>query len=309
MALKHESTTEFNGTAQFNGKLIVSDTLWDTSNSQGTTGQVLSKDGSNNVVWATPSGGGGSLTGSGVANRAAFWDGTSSLNYDNDFTWDNTNKRLGLNTTSPSYVLDVQGDVQFGSAGLRYDSVNKRTGCNIATPQESLHVGGNLRIQTGGIKDGSNSIGSAGDVLTSTGTQVSWQAPSAVAFRDTKIFYDSWKVGTTGTTFLDATGGGSQASLGLTNLIAIPYDGKLTSLTVITNGTQTGFTFYLVNYLGTALWTSSSTSLTANTATTFTPNTTITKSSHRMVGLKMNRATSSSSNYAITMTATFEWDV
>lgn len=50
---------------------------------------------------------GSGLTGSGAANRTAFWTGTSALSYDDNFTWDNTNKRLGLGTSSPSYRLHV----------------------------------------------------------------------------------------------------------------------------------------------------------------------------------------------------------
>lgn len=312
MATKHEGQSEFNASAQFNSKVLISDTLWDTTGSQGTTGQVLSKNASNDVQWMTPSGGGGSLNGSGAANRIAHWTNSNTLSYDDKLVWDDTNQRLGLNTTSPNYLLDVQGDVQFGSGGLRYDSANKRTGVNIVTPQQSLHVGGSMRLQpiggVGRLYDGVNSAGSAGDVLTSTGNQVRWEAPSSVAFRENKFFSTTWKVGTTGTVFMNPTSYGD-GTLGYASLFAIPYNGKLTQLTVITDGTQTGFNFALVNYVGSALWTSGTTSLTANTATTFTPNATLTKSTHRMATIRMTRGTSSSGNYSIMMTATFEWDV
>ncbi|MBN2422619.1 hypothetical protein JXB41_05300 [Candidatus Woesearchaeota archaeon] len=54
--------------------------------------------------------GSGSVGGSGEANRAAFWTGSSTLSYDNNFTWDNTNKRLGIGTTGPGVKLHVIGD-------------------------------------------------------------------------------------------------------------------------------------------------------------------------------------------------------
>ena len=59
-------------------------------------------------------GGGGGITGSGAANRAAFWTGASALSYDNNFTWDNTNKRLGIGTTTPTNpltIIDTTGGV------------------------------------------------------------------------------------------------------------------------------------------------------------------------------------------------------
>lgn len=52
-------------------------------------------------------GGGGGITGSGAANRAAFWTGASALSYDNNFTWDNTNKRLGIGTTTPTRPFQI----------------------------------------------------------------------------------------------------------------------------------------------------------------------------------------------------------
>ena len=53
---------------------------------------------------------GGSLTGSGAANRATFWTTASNLSYDDTFVWDNTNKRLGVGTTSPWAQLSVEMD-------------------------------------------------------------------------------------------------------------------------------------------------------------------------------------------------------
>lgn len=48
----------------------------------------------------------GSITGTGAVNRNAFWLSSSQISYDNNNVWDNTNKRLGLGITSPSYRLD-----------------------------------------------------------------------------------------------------------------------------------------------------------------------------------------------------------
>jgi hypothetical protein len=57
--------------------------------------------------WATI--GGGGITGAGAAGQAAFWTGASAISGDNAFFWDNTNKRLGINTATPGVRLDIHG--------------------------------------------------------------------------------------------------------------------------------------------------------------------------------------------------------
>ena len=54
---------------------------------------------------------GGTVTGTGAATQVTFWDGTSNVNGDTAFNWDNTNKRLGIGTASPSEKLDVAGAI------------------------------------------------------------------------------------------------------------------------------------------------------------------------------------------------------
>ena len=52
---------------------------------------------------------GGTVTGTGAATQVTFWDGTSNVNGDTAFNWDNTNKRLGIGTTTPIAKLNVLG--------------------------------------------------------------------------------------------------------------------------------------------------------------------------------------------------------
>lgn len=49
------------------------------------------------------------VTGTGTATRVAFWSGSSTLSSNANLFWDNTNGRLGLGTTTPSWLLDVAG--------------------------------------------------------------------------------------------------------------------------------------------------------------------------------------------------------
>jgi hypothetical protein len=67
------------------------------------------------AVWRPKSsfgGGGGSLTGTGLTNRLAIWNGTSALGYENEFVVDSTNSRLAIGTsaTAPSAQLSVRKD-------------------------------------------------------------------------------------------------------------------------------------------------------------------------------------------------------
>lgn len=161
------------------------------------------------------------------------------------------------------------------------------------------------------------SDGEVVQVYGGTGISTSGTLPSAGVSRvtinqssyfDTKMFYSAWKIGTSGTVYFDWTGSGDQSSLSYPNMLAIPANGVLRQVDVRTDVTQTGFTFALLRVGGTAIWTSSSTSLTADTTTTLTPNATITKSSHEVLHFRMVRATSASNNANIIITLTFEWD-
>ncbi|MCX6244359.1 MAG: tail fiber domain-containing protein [Bacteroidetes bacterium] len=51
-------------------------------------------------------------TGSGTATRVAFWDGTTSLNSNENLNWDNTNSRLGIGTASPNQQLELTGNLR-----------------------------------------------------------------------------------------------------------------------------------------------------------------------------------------------------
>jgi len=68
--------------------------------------KVLISDANGNASWSALSG----LnipTGTGAAGQSTFWTGTNTLSGDNAYFWDNTNKRLGIGTATPSVSLHI----------------------------------------------------------------------------------------------------------------------------------------------------------------------------------------------------------
>jgi len=63
-------------------------------------------------------------SGSGVANKVAFWSGTNTLSSNTVFHWDNTNGRLGLNNVAPSFRLDVSDDIRVNEQRIGKGSGN-----------------------------------------------------------------------------------------------------------------------------------------------------------------------------------------
>jgi hypothetical protein len=74
----------------------------------GTTGQVLTSDGSGILSWSSV----GSVTGTGTSSRVAFWNGTNSLSSNASLYWDNTNSRLGIGTAVPTQQLELTGNLR-----------------------------------------------------------------------------------------------------------------------------------------------------------------------------------------------------
>jgi len=73
------------------------------------------------------------------------------------------------------YVVSTGSTTGFGvsASGLVFNPSTDNLGINTSTPTQTLHVQGSARI-TGGIYDSNNNVGTAGSVLSSTGTGLSW---------------------------------------------------------------------------------------------------------------------------------------
>ena len=76
--------------------------------SASTMSHIVGYDGADNIQ-ITPNNFFTSFV-TGTAGQVPFFGSTTSLLGDNDFSWDNSNKRLGIGTTSPSRTLHVKTD-------------------------------------------------------------------------------------------------------------------------------------------------------------------------------------------------------
>ena len=133
--------------------------------SQGSSNTFLQNDGSGNLSWTTVSGQLPSLT----SGNIVFSGGGTVLSQNSNFFWDNTNKRLGIGTSSPGNVVEINSGTG-GSSGLRlkqlpngavlfmsgndvaqsnqnfyFDGTNYRLGiCSGTTLNSTLQVGGSF---------------------------------------------------------------------------------------------------------------------------------------------------------------------
>jgi N-acetylneuraminic acid mutarotase len=119
---------------------------------------------------------GGGITGYGSNGQVTFWTGATSIGGDNNLFWDNTNKRLGIGTTTPQTSLHIIGNIiantflgtinaanvssgQFGSntgGGNYYFPQNVGIGTTI--PAYRLDIAGALRLQPSSQPTGANGV-------------------------------------------------------------------------------------------------------------------------------------------------------
>ena len=70
----------------------------------------LGFDDSGNIV-TIPTASGGDVGGTGEANKVTIWENASTITSDTNLHWDTANDRLGIGTATPSYTLDVNGNI------------------------------------------------------------------------------------------------------------------------------------------------------------------------------------------------------
>jgi len=91
---------------------------------------------------------GGSIDGTGVANKLAIWSDADTLTNDPNLHWDTTNDRLGIGTSSPSGTLDVNSGT--GNTVARFVSTDIGAGINIVDDEQTTilnQYGNSFKIQ------------------------------------------------------------------------------------------------------------------------------------------------------------------
>jgi len=124
----------------------------------GTTAYNLAVDSSGNIIETTD--GGGTVKGTGTATRVAFWSASDTITSDADLYWDNTNKRLGIGTASPSFQLSIENhDTTTSTATFEIDG--KRTnGTDGAVGEMIFSNNGDTFATVAGFRDGADNKGS-----------------------------------------------------------------------------------------------------------------------------------------------------
>jgi hypothetical protein len=86
---------------------------------------TIDTDASGNLFCGTDeTGGAGGLTGTGAANKVAFWTSGTNLSNNANFHWDNTNQRLGIGTATPGSTLDVKGGIWLGGGTWKIGGIS-----------------------------------------------------------------------------------------------------------------------------------------------------------------------------------------
>lgn len=124
---------------------------------------ILTSNNSGTLSWSTVdlSGGNQVLSGQGVATRIAFWTATNTLGSDAQLYWDNTNKRVGIGTSTPGQELDVNGDIRISTSNAQLELKGNGTGYSTIRSGNQGATTINYILPTG--------LPSTNQVLTATG--------------------------------------------------------------------------------------------------------------------------------------------
>jgi hypothetical protein len=187
--------------ARFNGP------IYDSNNSAGGAGQILSST-VTGVAWTNAgAGGGGTITGSVAANQVAFGIAANSIQGSNNL-WFNGSS-LGIGTSSVTQTLTVQGNATvsgittsgtFSGSGSLITSLNASNLAAGTVPSSTISgtysgitsVGTLSQLFVSGfstvyslwldaqVYDINNSSGSTGNILSSIGVGVAWSSTTSL---------------------------------------------------------------------------------------------------------------------------------
>ena len=162
------------------GSARITGALYDSSNSSGTAGQVLTSTGTG-FSWSS-----GSVSGSGTTNYVAKWSGASTLA---DSLLFSSSTAVGIGTAVPSYKLEVIGGSTITGdlyAVARFDQDK--------TTNRGIVLGYNSTGQIGAVIADSAGLASSIMLITNSGTAAGWVESIRVTsdkvgiFRETPLY-------------------------------------------------------------------------------------------------------------------------
>lgn len=172
------------------------------------------------------------VTGTGTSGYVTFWNGSGTVTGDAALFWDNTNKRLGVGATSPSYRLHVTGTSGVGARTIQADGTG--TAFNIVSV---VNDGSQMFLATEGVTAGTIATGSlayAGVVDMNTNTALQFATFATV--RMTITNGGNVGIGTTSPSAFLHIKGGNNNSLWIDN-----GGTQYTSTYIANNGTVKAF--------------------------------------------------------------------
>lgn len=207
-----------------------------------------------NVTGILPVTNGGTGSGTFVTGRLLFGNGTSAINTSGNLFWDNSNARLGVGTSVPSFTVDILSSspqVKLTGSGTSSDlRINAAFGAsdlgaigtNGASPfmlftnnTERLRVKSTGQVNFSGLA--ADPAGAAGDVYYSTGNYFKYH--NGTAWQSFPRKYSAALSGAAGTDFTVTHNLNSQDVVVQVRKTASPYDLVYTDIKMTSSNTVT----------------------------------------------------------------------
>jgi hypothetical protein len=172
------------------------------------------------------------VTGTGTAGQVAFWNGTTTQTGDNGLFWNNTNKRLGIGTSSPIYKLNVH---ETSDTDVRIQLTNGGTGTGVGDGFHIIANGSSQNFQVNLLQRENGAIGfwtsniqrmliaSTGNLLLNTTTDAGFRLDVNGTARVQGAVTLTGALNGTSATFTSAVGTG-QLTTTLTNGLVLIRD-------------------------------------------------------------------------------------